>query len=134
MNLFSFCCFNGKKQARFRFSSAPVAPSISALAARKPEEGVYMSHKSVCTVRYFSYFGGETLREFTCGTRFVRRKTSLCLPVCLSFFFFVLFCVFLFFFLHLRSLLISLSLSRLVRIILCPLHDCYKLCIQRRRC
>lgn len=27
---------------------------------------------------------------------------------------------------------ISVNLSRLVRIILCPLHDCYKLCIQRR--
>lgn len=25
------------------------------------------------------------------------------------------------------------NLPRLVRIILCPLHDCYKLCIQRRR-
>lgn len=32
------------------------------------------------------------------------------------------------------SVCLSLSLSRLVKIKLCPLHDCYKLCIQRHRC
>lgn len=37
-----------------------------------------------------------------------------------------------FFSLHLHS--VNSSLASLVRIILCPLHDCYKLCKQRQRC
>lgn len=95
------------------------------LSHEKLKEKSVNSYKPVCTVFYFSYGGKFTAsgQGCSCHTQLVSSGGKVVAPPFSSrlvFSFLVL------------GLLIALS--RLVQIILCPLHDCYKLRIQRRRC
>lgn len=109
-------CTNYKCIERF-------SPSISALATSNLKEmSVYIIRVCMYSMMFFTW---ENIFRAQTTTQNLSQNWKCCRAS--SFFL-----LHVFFSLRLHS--VNSSLASLVIIILCPLHDCYKLCKQRQRC